>query len=118
MKKLIILLIALFIFSASAFAESYRLTDGAGIVRLSDSANIPADPANNDYAKFLKWKAAGGVADPYVEPEPTIQDQINALEAQLTQRRMREAVLDKGGQGKQWLKDIDDQIDALRLQLP
>ncbi len=36
---------------------------GNVIVRASDGASIPMDPANADYCAFLVWKAAGGVAD-------------------------------------------------------
>jgi hypothetical protein len=34
------------------------------IKRLSDNAFIPFDPANTDYAEYLKWVAEGN------EPEP------------------------------------------------
>lgn len=48
-------------------------------------------------------------------PKIAIQNQIAALEAQVTNRRIREAIR---GQGKAWLDNIDDQIAALRAQLP
>jgi hypothetical protein len=31
-----------------------------GIIRTSDGANIPFDPANTDYQAFLKFLAEGG----------------------------------------------------------
>jgi hypothetical protein len=40
--------------------------------------------------------------------------QIISLESQITNRRIREAVL---GMDNGWLEDINDQIEALRAQL-
>jgi hypothetical protein len=42
----------------------YRLTAGTAIVRESDNAVIPNDPANADRQAYLAWLAAGGVPDP------------------------------------------------------
>jgi len=46
--------------------------------------------------------------------EETIKQQITLLEAQVTQRRLREALL---GVDSGWLKDINNQISTLRTQL-
>jgi hypothetical protein len=45
----------------------YRLTKAKrfddtfveGVIRLSDNACIPFDPANSDYQEFLRWCEAG-----------------------------------------------------------
>lgn len=49
----------------------YRLTDTDSVVRTADSAFIPNDPANRDWAEYEVWLAAGGVPDPYVPPPYT-----------------------------------------------
>jgi len=46
----------------------------AGVIRLSDGAAIPFDPANTDYQAFLKYQAEGGKvygADEEVPSEDT-----------------------------------------------
>ena len=50
--------------------SDYRLTATDIIVRTADGASIPPDPDNRDYADYLAWVEAGGVADPYDEPPP------------------------------------------------
>jgi hypothetical protein len=47
---------------------AYKRTETDIVIRASDGAHIPNDPANRDYAEFLAWVEAGGVADPYVPP--------------------------------------------------
>ena len=48
----------------------YRRTITNIIIRTTDSARIPADPANLDYAAYLAWLAAGNTPEP-ADPPPT-----------------------------------------------
>ncbi len=50
---------------------------------------------------------------PVIDPKVEAKNQIAVLEAQITPRRVREAVLGDNG----WLKNIDGQIAALRAKL-
>lgn len=53
----------------------YRLTiqepdcQVQSVLRVADNIYIPADPANTDYAKYLKWLAEGNTPLPADAPE-------------------------------------------------
>lgn len=56
----------------------YQLTQGDTIIRTTDNAFIPQDPANTDYQEYLTWRAQGNnplPADPTPEPEPLTPEQ-------------------------------------------
>jgi hypothetical protein len=57
----------------------YKLTNSDIVIRTADSAFIPADPANVDYAKYLEWAdIEGNVADPADPPFELTWDGIRA----------------------------------------
>ena len=49
---------------------TYQLTTGNTILRTTDGAFIPPDPANTDYAAYLQWLSEGNTPLPAPEPEP------------------------------------------------
>lgn len=69
----------------------YKLTNDPYIIRTSDGASIPTDPANTDFVEYLEWYAEGNTpdaADPLPVPTyadkrreeyPAIGDQLDAL---------------------------------------
>lgn len=56
----------------------YRLTDTDTVIRVSDSAHIPNDPANRDRREYDAWLEGGGVPDPYVVSQ---EQQLEAFRA-------------------------------------
>ncbi len=49
---------------------TYQLTTGDCILRITDGAFIPQDPANTDYAAYLAWLDEGNTPEPAPEPMP------------------------------------------------
>ena len=75
----------------------YKLTNGSSIQRLADNAFIPPDPANTDYAAYLKWLDEGNTpdaADPIPDPV-VVQPTIEELQAQLATISAQLAALTK-----------------------
>lgn len=63
----------------------YKLTNSTSIVRTSDNASIPVDPANTDYQNYLGWLAEGNAAQPVDQPT---QQQITAAFTAAIQKRL------------------------------
>ena len=49
---------------------TYQLTTGNIIIRLTDNAFIPFDPANTDYQAYLRWLEEGNEPLPAEEVNP------------------------------------------------
>ena len=47
---------------------TYQLTTSDCILRTTDGAFIPPDPANTDFAAYLEWVDAGNTPEPAPEP--------------------------------------------------
>lgn len=93
----------------------YKLKS-SGVLRIEDNAHIPDDPRNGDWQTYTAWLEAGGVPLPEdAPPQPTVEDAIRAIEATITPRRTREALL--SDEGKAWILAQDARIATLREQL-
>ena len=51
----------------------YKLAEPVGVIRFSDGAFIPPDPANTDFAAYLEWVAAGNEPEPAPEPVAPVE---------------------------------------------
>lgn len=71
---------------------TYQLTTTDNILRTTDSAFIPSDPANTDYASYLEWVEAGNTPDPapIVETPAPLTTEQKLEAAGLTVAELRE----------------------------
>ena len=71
---------------------TYQLTTGDTILRFSDNAFIPPDPANTDYAAYLAWLEEGNTPLPAPAPEsaPVLTTEQKLEAAGLTVEELKE----------------------------
>lgn len=68
----------------------YKLTNGTEIIRLADTAYIPADPTNTDYQDYVLWLDAGNNPEPADPPAPPPTAAEKLAAAGLTVEELRE----------------------------
>jgi hypothetical protein len=84
----------------------YKLTNHTSILRITDGASIPNDPANTDYAQYLQWLSEGNTpdpADPVIIPIPSCSPR--QIRQALTAVGLRASVEAAVAAGDQDLKD-------------
>jgi hypothetical protein len=54
------------------------------VIRTSDGACIPFDPANTDATEFCKWLKAGNIPEALDDGTVPTQDEVNAIIAKLS----------------------------------
>jgi len=66
-------------------AEYQLIATDTGVIRTSDNAFVPNEPANRDWIEYNEWLADGGVPDPHVPPvlDP-VRDANARLDAGIT----------------------------------
>ena len=61
----------------------YQLTNTTAIIRTSDGAYIPPDPANTDYAEYMLWTKDGNMPSPAPVVLPGVPQVVTMRQARL-----------------------------------
>jgi hypothetical protein len=70
----------------------YQLTaTDAIVIRITDQAWIPNDPANRDWVEYQNWLALGNVPDPYKPPPPPPPDAVAIVDQSYRAGLVRQA---------------------------
>jgi hypothetical protein len=118
----------------------YKTVSSNLIIRMTDNASIPADPANADYALYLQEVSEGATVLPVdpIDPNIAIMGQISSIESttmvpRITREFMMRTIEDYANRtattdltaaqilakdfGYQRIKAVDDQVKKLRASL-
>lgn len=66
---------------------NYKLIANSTAILRSDGACIPADPANTDYAAYLRWLSEGNTPEPADPPPPAVITSVTMRQARLALHR-------------------------------
>lgn len=92
----------------------YRISDGSEVI-IQNIGEVEEDLTSIPPATIYDtWQNGAWVTDTVAAQDAELLSQIADLEKQVTQRRIREAIL---GLDNGWLSGIEQQIETLRSQL-